>query len=155
MTPDKWSELSYRTYVLGHILAQLPSDLLSMREARIQTHKLSRLLDKHFAQYKGLKGLEAGLGALAGTSERKRKKAEGKEAQLAGAQAKNVHIQCDKLFKESFRTTNGQKLTKAEYRVWRKQFDRGIHDNARKFVKAFNTRGALFGSVQSYELLRS
>lgn len=95
------------------------------------------------------KTTKLGLRVLAGASEKKWKKAEGKEAQLVGAQAKKVRVQCDKAFKEFLRIKKPQ-LTKAEYRVWREQVDLGIEDSARELTEILNNRmaqqGPLFGS---------
>ena len=145
MTPDRWIELSYETFVLGRILAIIPGTLPSMREARIQNHKLSRMVDKHMARYRGI---QAGLRALAGASEKKWKKAEGKEAQLVGAQARKVRAQCDKAFKEFLRTDK-PKLTNAEYRHWRTKFDKGMEESIRKFIEDVMKRGPLFGDGPS------
>jgi hypothetical protein len=131
MKPEKWVEVSFESYFLGRLLSAMPNDLPSIREARIQTGKLSRMVEANHGRHKNI---EAGLRILAGGSLKKLDKEQGKRAQLAGQQARKVRSLCDKVFKEVLRLHN-PRLTNAEYRQWRARFDADVAESSRNFVK--------------------
>jgi hypothetical protein len=130
MRAVKWAEMSFESFALGRVLALLPNDFPSIREARIQCSKLHRMLtEKNTLD----KVFEAGTIALAGGSIKKWKKEQGKRAQQVGQQAKKVRALSDKVFKEFLRSRNPQ-LTNAEFRAWKKQFDSGMSQSKQKFM---------------------
>ena len=128
--------MSFESFYVGRVLAMLPSDLPSIREARIQCGKLHRMLTERNTQDKVF---EAGTRALAGGSIKKWNKEQGKRAQQVGQQARKVRTLSDKVFKEFMRIRD-PKLSNAQFRVWRKTFDLGMSQKVQKFMKNLNEK---------------
>jgi hypothetical protein len=133
MTPRDWAEMSYEAFMHGSILSAAPNDLPSIRDARIQSNKLVRMLTEqtHQTNYFG----EGGK-ALGGSSLKKWNKRRGKIAKQIGQQAGKARALYGKVLKEIWRRKNPA-LTNAEYKTWRKTVDSTISNHVKRLTSDF------------------
>lgn len=126
-----WLEIACKNLALKGILDRLPNSAPGIRELRIQSAKLNRMIMS--PPWKGgaptpSGALSAALSGLSGKSEfsiKKYNKAQGEFAAKVGEQARKVQTMADKCFKQWFRQS-GHLLTNAEFQQWKVKFNEAI-----------------------------
>ncbi len=125
MNAVKWLELRCRAFVLGNVLAALPDDLPNMRELRIQSAKLQRMLNEP-PMMRTLQKI------LAGGSSKKLRKEQGRHAAKIGQQIRKVNTMAEKSFKGWLRQRG---KSNKQFRDWKAQFDIAVDQSAKRFQK--------------------
>ena len=111
--------------VLDMILSVMPKDIPSLRELKIQNHKLQRMVTTP-------RDKRTSWDMLAGkVSLKKWKKGEQKRALEIAAQTKKVRILSDTVFKEFLRCGDPS-LTNVKFQTWKREVDGAIKEGAEK-----------------------